>query len=60
MSDLISAATVATKLNVSTRTLMRWRDKGSGPPYIQFEKLGTVRYPLSALEVWITERTSSV
>jgi predicted DNA-binding transcriptional regulator AlpA len=45
----------AKHLSCSERTLERRREEGDGPPYVKIG--GAVRYPLAALEEWLTEQT---
>ena len=48
---------LARRLNVSRRTLQRWRMTGEGPP---FTRLGArIGYPLGALEKWQMRTTSA-
>lgn len=39
----------ATILGVEPSRLEKWRQRGQGPDYLQYEKHGSVRYELSAL-----------
>ena len=36
-------------LGLSTDRLMKWRQRGQGPAYLQYKQNGSVRYELSAL-----------
>ena len=48
---LVTTAAAADRLNISPRTLERWRIVGGGPP---FRKLGPqiVRYDVAELDEW--------
>ena len=48
---LVTTAAAADRLNISPRTLERWRIVGGGPP---FRKLGPqiVRYDVADLDAW--------
>ena len=43
-------------LGVSQRTLIRWRQKAEGPPFISMGNYATVLYPIKKLEAWMEER----
>ncbi len=49
--QLVTTAAAAARLNISPRTLERWRIVGGGPPY---RKLGPqiVRYDVAELDEW--------
>ena len=44
---------VAEALRVSLRTLARWREDGSGPPYISLGANNSVLYDVNKLKRWI-------
>ena len=52
MNELWTTRDVAKILNVSTKTVERWRHDNRGPAYIRIE--GTVRYPKDDLEIYLT------
>jgi DNA-binding transcriptional MerR regulator len=58
MGEPLRTAEVAKLLGLSTRTLEKWRLKGTGPP---FERVSSraVRYDADALEAWRVERRST-
>lgn len=45
---------LADMLGVSPRTLRRWREGGSGPPFVAAG--GRVRYRLASVERWAQQR----
>lgn len=49
----LSAAQVAERLQVSVRTVDRWRYKGIGPPCFKIGK--HIRYAVVDLESWIAQ-----
>lgn len=51
MDNLLTGAEVAEILNVSPRTIERWRRQGRGPRWIRVE--GQVRYPESDLRAYL-------
>lgn len=54
LDDLLNTLDSATYLDLSPRTLEKWRLNGGGPAYI---KLGrAVRYRVSDLEAFLAER----
>jgi predicted site-specific integrase-resolvase len=52
--DVITEPQAASRLDVSRRTLQRWRSRDGdlAPPHYQLPS-GTVRYPVDALEKWV-------
>lgn len=52
---LLTPRDVATRLAVTIGTLVDWRFRRVGPPYVKVGKL--VRYPADALAAWIASRT---
>ncbi len=52
--DLLTTEQAASLLQLSPRTLRRWRSEGKGPPYV---RLGSrrVRYRRQAIEAWLRE-----
>lgn len=58
-STLLTTAQVARLLGVSERTLRRWRDSGTGPPFIPLAGT-TVRYREAALTTWLSRRETSL
>ncbi len=55
-SQSVTSAQLAEELQVSTRTLTRWRIEGSGPPFYVLGR-STVRYPRDQLDEWLAART---
>jgi hypothetical protein len=53
--ELLTPSDVAERLSVMPGTLVDWRFRGVGPPYVKVGKL--VRYPGDALAAWIESRT---
>ena len=53
--ELLTPRKVTEMLKVTDEGLRRWRQEGTGPPFVQ---LGyrTVRYDAADLETWIAER----
>ena len=52
MEQLLKPAAVAEMLHVTTETLRRWRDEGTGPPFKRLTAR-TVRYARSDVEEWL-------
>ena len=52
----LDEAATSQLLNVSQRTLQRWRTTGGGPPYIR-AGIRRVLYDAAAVEAWATNRT---
>ena len=52
----LDEAAASRLLNVSQRTLQRWRTAGDGPPYIR-AGVRRVLYDVAAVEAWATNRT---
>jgi hypothetical protein len=46
---VLNTADAATILGATTSRLEKWRQRGMGPDYLQYEESGYVRYELSAL-----------
>lgn len=58
MSQLLSIEQAAKRLGVSERTLLRWRNEGSGPRYIKYgEATSPVRYRASDVDEFIQKST---
>lgn len=51
-SEMLDPAAVADRLNVTTRTLARWRETDAGPPFVALTAR-TVKYPAAKLQQWI-------
>jgi len=49
---------LAQALNVSVRTIRRWRSEGTGPPFAKLNDApqSPVRYRLSDVDEWLTSR----
>ena len=48
-NPVIGVKAAAAILGVSVEVMKKWRQRGTGPDYIQYEGNGPVRYTLSAL-----------
>jgi excisionase family DNA binding protein len=48
---LLTPEEVAERLQVTLRTLQRWRTSGTGPAYIKSGRL--IRYPEGDLKAWL-------
>ena len=59
--DYLTPKQVAERLNVTTRTLTRWREQDpyDGPPFVGLTPK-TVRYPQTEFERWLTQNTIGV
>ena len=55
MSNLLTPAEVADKLGLSVTPLHRWRQRGTGPTFIDLG--GSFRYPADDLDRWVASRT---
>jgi len=56
-TTLLTPREVAAQVGVTLGTLVDWRFRRVGPPFIKVGKL--VRYPLDALESWLQVRMVS-
>lgn len=56
---LLTAREVAEILGVSAETILRWHQKGTGPPAIRLPS-GAFRFSPGALEAWLAERSTAV
>lgn len=54
-ADLMTPQEVARRLRVDTKTLANWRYLGRGPAYMKDG--GVVRYPVEALDAYLSQRT---
>jgi hypothetical protein len=52
----LDESTTARHLNVSARTLQRWRTEGGGPAFIR-AGLRRVLYDATEIERWVSSRT---
>ena len=55
MTKLLKTSEVTERIQMTTKTLRRWRMAGEGPPWVQLGR--TVRYPADKLEAWLAART---
>jgi len=55
--DLQTTLELARELKLSHRTLERWRSLGIGPPYVQAQPGGPVRYRRGDTRLWRASRT---
>ena len=53
-SDYLSETQTAKYLNLSKKSLQRWRFNRQGPPYVKLMK--TIRYRREDLDHWMKER----
>lgn len=53
-SDYLSETQTAKYLNISKKSLQRWRFNRQGPPYVKLIK--TIRYRREDLDQWMKER----
>ena len=51
--NLLTQKQVADRLQVSERTLERWRSEHQGPPFVQLVKGGKVRYRAGDVGAWL-------
>ena len=49
-SEFLNEYAAAALLNISVRTVRRWRSEGRGPPFMKFS--GAVRYKRATLLAW--------
>lgn len=54
--ELLTTKQLAAELGDSPRTVERWRVKGSGPPYLQLQDNGPVRYRRADVTEWKNTR----
>lgn len=52
---LLTAAELAERLKLSTRTLRRWRSEGKGPPFVRVGR--GVRYDWGEVKEWMSTKT---
>ncbi len=52
-SNLLTQKQLADRLQVSERTLERWRSENQGPPFVQLVKGGKVRYRAGDVDAWL-------
>jgi excisionase family DNA binding protein len=53
--DMLSKRQLAEALNVSARTIERWRSRGNGPPAIRLPG-GQLRWKWSAVQAWLASK----
>lgn len=58
VDSVMTQGQAARFLQVSLRTLRRWRSCGDGPPYVELTQW-RVRYRLTDLEAWLRSRTKA-
>lgn len=58
MTDYLTPKQVANRLNITVRTLRRWRQSGGGPPWMRLE--GRIRYQTTDLTAWLDERRGAI
>ena len=54
-SDYLSETQTAKYLNISKKSLQRWRFNRQGPPYVKLN-MKTIRYRREDLDHWMKER----
>ena len=54
-SDYLSETQTAKYLNISKKSLQRWRFNRQGPPYVKLN-IKTIRYRREDLDHWMKER----
>ena len=54
-SDYLSETQTAKYLNISKKSLQRWRFNRQGPPYVKLN-MKTIRYRREDLDQWMKER----
>lgn len=52
---LLRPEEAARRLGLTVRALDKWRARGIGPRYVRLSARA-IRYPLDALEAWVTAR----
>lgn len=55
-SEFLTDKQLASLLHVTTRTTMRWRADGGGPPFVRVGEW-RVLYSRGAVDVWLQQRT---
>jgi predicted DNA-binding transcriptional regulator AlpA len=50
--DLLTMQQLASVLNVSVRTIKRWRDQGIGPPAVKLPS-GRLRWRYGTVQAWL-------
>ena len=60
LDRMLNGKSTADFLQVSWKTLARWRSEGGGPPYLRLSRT-SIRYRMSDLVEWLKklERTST-
>jgi predicted DNA-binding transcriptional regulator AlpA len=56
--NLISETDLATRPNLSVKTLRGWRRRGEGPPFLRLGRR-SVRYELTAVDKWLARSLRS-
>lgn len=56
--ELVTPKSAAALLNVTQRTLERWRITGDGPPFVRLSR-STVRYAMPALAAFVSARVKA-
>lgn len=56
-SDYLDTEGASSFLNIPADTLISWRSRGKGPPFLKVEG-SLVRYERPALIAWMTSQTS--
>ena len=54
--ELLKPKQLAAEFKLSHRSMERWRVKGTGPPYVQLQPQGPVRYRRREAKAWLEAR----
>ena len=57
ITDVMTESETAEHIGISLSGLRKWRNDGSGPPYIRIGRL--IRYREKDIEEWLAHRTVS-
>ena len=61
MGEKLTQEEMAKSLDVTVRTLTRWRKQGCGPPWIQLGgRGGRVYYRVNAVNTWLAREENKV
>lgn len=55
--EFLTTEEVAARLRVSPKTVVYWRNKGTGP--VSEKIMGNLRFPRAEFEQWLTEQRES-
>jgi len=57
ITDVMTESETAEHIGISLSGLRKWRNDGSGPPYVRLGRL--IRYRRTVVEEWLERRTVS-